>query len=142
MVAQVPLATQEELRYAAESAQHAFESWKHVSAPNRVRYMLKYQAAIRDNIDELAKLVTLENGKTLVDAHGDVFRGLEVVEFAASVPTVMMGETSGNLAKNLDTYSYREPLGVMAGITPFNFPSMIMNWCRSVFFTSLASRTG
>lgn len=116
------------MRAASEAAQEAFKTWRYVSVSNRVRVMLKYQALIRANIDELAGLVTKENGKTLVDAQGDVFRGLEVVEHCASVPTIMMGETSGNLAKNLDTYSYREPLGVVAGIAPFNFPAMIPLW--------------
>jgi malonate-semialdehyde dehydrogenase (acetylating)/methylmalonate-semialdehyde dehydrogenase len=128
VIANVPCSTQEEMKEASNAAQEAFKTWKNVSTPNRVRVMLKYQALVRDHIDELAKLVTKENGKTLVDAHGDVFRGLEVVEQCASTSTIMMGETSQNLAKNLDTYSFREPLGVVAGICPFNFPAMIPLW--------------
>jgi malonate-semialdehyde dehydrogenase (acetylating)/methylmalonate-semialdehyde dehydrogenase len=124
----VPMATQAEMKHATEAAQKAFETWRYVSVSNRMRVALKYQALIREHIDDLARLVTMENGKTLQDAHGDVFRGLEVVEHCAAVPTIMMGETAGNLAKNLDTYSYREPLGVTAGICPFNFPAMIPLW--------------
>lgn len=128
VIAQVPCATLDEMKAASNSAAEAFKTWKNVSAPNRVRIMLKYQALIRDHMDELAQLVTKENGKTLADAHGDVFRGLEVVEQCAATATIMMGETSQGLAKNLDTYSYREPLGVVAGICPFNFPAMIPLW--------------
>jgi len=127
-VARVPLATPEEMASAASAAQRAFESWRYVSAPNRARVLLKYQALIREHMDELAALVTLENGKTLGDAHGDVFRGLEVVEHSIGVPSLLMGETSANLAKNVDTYSFREPLGVVAGVCPFNFPAMIPLW--------------
>jgi len=128
VIAQVPCSTKEEMKAASNAAQEAFKSWKNVSTPNRVRVLLKYQALIRDHSDELARLVTQENGKTLVDAQGDVFRGLEVVEQCAATSTVMMGESSQSLAKNLDTYSFREPLGVVAGICPFNFPAMIPLW--------------
>jgi len=128
VIAHVPCSTAEEMRDASHSAAEAFKSWKNVSTPNRVRVLLKYQALIRDHSDELAQIISRENGKTLVDAHGDVFRGLEVVEQACATSTVMMGETSQNLAKNLDTYSFREPLGVVAGICPFNFPAMIPLW--------------
>jgi len=128
LIAYTPIPTQSELVQAAESAQDAFASWRNVSVSNRMRYMLKYQALLREASAELAATVTRENGKTTADANGDVFRGLEVVEHTASIPSLMMGESASHLAKNLDTISYREPLGVTAGICPFNFPAMIPLW--------------
>lgn len=97
--------------------------------------MLRLQALIKDNIEALAENITLEQGKTITDAMGDVQRGLEVVEHCASFSSLLMGETSENLAKNLDTYSYRRPLGVCAGIAPFNFPAMIPLWMFPVAVT-------
>jgi malonate-semialdehyde dehydrogenase (acetylating)/methylmalonate-semialdehyde dehydrogenase len=128
IIANVPCSTADEMKAASKAAQDAFKSWKNVSTSNRVRVMLKLQALVRDHSEELAHLVTKENGKTLTDAHGDVFRGLEVVEQCAATSTVMMGETSQSLSKHLDTYSFREPLGVVAGICPFNFPAVIPLW--------------
>ena len=90
--------------------------------------MLKFQELIRANFEELAVNVSVEQGKTLADARGDVFRGLEVVEFACSVPTISMGELMENVAGGIDTYSIRQPLGVVAGICPFNFPAMVPLW--------------
>ena len=80
------------------------------------------------NMDKLAESITTEQGKTFADARGDVFRGLEVVEASCNTATLMMGETLGNLAKGLDSYSYKQPLGVCAGVCPFNFPAMIPLW--------------
>lgn len=128
VIAEVPQTTPEELEQAAASCQKAFLTWRDVPVQQRARVFMKYQALLRDNIEALAAVITAEQGKTLADARGDVIRGLEVVEHAISVPTLMMGETAGNLAQHLDTYSYKQPLGVTAGICPFNFPSMIANW--------------
>lgn len=116
------------MKAAVDAAKTAFKSWRQVSAPNRARVMLKYQAILRDNLESLAQLVTREQGKTLVDSRGDVIRGIENVEQCCSISTLMMGETSENLSRDLDTYSIRQPLGVCAGIAPFNFPSMIPLW--------------
>jgi len=124
----VPESTQEEMQAATDAAKQAFKTWKDVSPPNRARVMLNLQRLIRENKDALAASVTLEQGKTLPDAHGDVFRGLEIVEHTCGAGTLLMGESLGNLASNLDTYSYRIPLGVCAGIAPFNFPAMIPLW--------------
>lgn len=118
VIAEVPQTTPEELEQAAASCQKAFQTWKEVPVQQRARVFMKYQALLRDNIDNLARVITAEQGKTLADARGDVIRGLEVVEHAISVPTLMMGETAGNLAQHLDTYSYKQPLGVTAGICP------------------------
>ena len=91
----------------------------------RVRVFFKYAQLIRDHTDAIATLITKEQGKTLADARGDVFRGLEVVEHACSTTSLIMGETAENLSSFVDTYSYRQPLGVTAGICPFNFPAMV-----------------
>ncbi|KAF9081293.1 Methylmalonate-semialdehyde dehydrogenase [acylating] mitochondrial [Mortierella sp. AD031] len=109
IVTLVPEATPEELKYAADSAAEAFKTWKKTSILHRQRKMLDLQLLIRDNMDRIAHSITLEQGKTLADARGDVLRGLQV-------------------ATDMDTYTIREPLGVVAGITPFNFPAMIPLW--------------
>lgn len=94
----------------------------------RVRVLFKYAQLIRDNMDPLAALITKEQGKTLADARGDVFRGLEVVEHACSLPSLILGDIAENLATNVDTYTLRQPLGVTAGVCPFNFGAMIPLW--------------
>lgn len=128
VILQVPRSTEAEMKAAVNSAAKAFQKWKDVPVQQRQRYMLKLQHLIREHTEELAESITLEQGKTLPDARGDVFRGLEVVEHTCNTATLMMGETLGNLATSLDTYSYRQPLGVCAGICPFNFPAMIPLW--------------
>jgi malonate-semialdehyde dehydrogenase (acetylating)/methylmalonate-semialdehyde dehydrogenase len=128
LVTRVPMATQDEMQAASDSAKKAYAQWSETPISARARVMFKLQALISENMEEIARSITKENGKTLVDARGDVFRGLEVVEHACSTGTVLMGETAENVGKNIDTYSYRQPLGVCAGITPFNFPAMIPLW--------------
>ena len=128
LIGLVPESTPQEMRRAVGSAKEAFKSWREISTPNRVRVMLKFQALVRENMQILAENITKEQGKTITDAMGDVQRGLEVVEHCASMTSLLMGETSENLASSLDTYSYRRPLGVCAGIAPFNFPAMIPLW--------------
>jgi len=128
LVTRTPLCTDEEMRAAADSCQKAFQEWKETSVSNRVRIMFKLQDLIVKNMDKVAGLITTEQGKTLPDARGDVFRGLEVVEHACSAATLMMGETAENVSRNVDIYSYLQPLGVAAGVTPFNFPAMIPLW--------------
>ena len=91
----------------------------------RSRIISKYKALIENNLEELAKLVSIEHGKTLDDAKGSVIRGLEVVEFAIGIPHLLKGEFSQNVGTNIDSWSIRQPLGVCAGITPFNFPAMV-----------------
>ena len=113
---------------ATQAAARAYKTWKEVGVQHRQRVMLKLQHLIRAHTDELALAITQEQGKTLADARGDVFRGLEVVEHTCGAATLMMGETAENLATSLDTYSYKQPLGVCAGICPFNFPAMIPLW--------------
>ncbi len=90
--------------------------------------MLKYQQILRDNLDDIAKLLSQEQGKTFTDAKGDVIRGIEVVEHCASFGSLLQGETLNGIASNIDCHSYRMPLGVCGGIAPFNFPAMIPLW--------------
>ena len=128
VIAQVPVATDDEMQRAVESAKAAFEEWREVPAVERVRYMLKYQTLLKDNQESVAKVLAEETGKTFADAMGDVWRGIEVVEHACGTTTHMMGETTENVARGIDTHSYVHPIGVCAGITPFNFPAMIPLW--------------
>jgi len=128
VVCNVPNSTQAELEAATAAAQEAFETWRYTPVPRRQRVMFEFQRMIRERTDELAESITLEQGKTLADARGDVFRGLEVVETTCNIAPSLMGETMGNLASGLDSYSYKEPLGVCAGVCPFNFPAMIPLW--------------
>lgn len=128
VLAHVPFATQDEINAAVASAKNAFKTWRKTPIGARARIFLKYQQLIRDNIKELAAILTAEQGKTLADAEGDVFRGLEVVEHASSVGNLQLGELANNVASGVDTYTLMQPLGVCAGITPFNFPAMIPLW--------------
>ena len=128
VIARVPCSTTDEIEDAVQKAQLAFQSWKEVPVSERMRVMLRYQALLKEHHDELAEILCKETGKTFEDAKGDVWRGIEVVEHACSVPSLLMGETVENVASKVDTYSYTQPLGVCLGITPFNFPAMIPLW--------------
>lgn len=128
VLARVPFATAEEMNAAVAAAKSAFKTWRKTPIGARARIFLKYQQLIRDNMKELAAILTAEQGKTLADAEGDVFRGLEVVEHAANIGNLQMGELANNVASGVDTYTLQQPLGVCAGITPFNFPAMIPLW--------------
>ncbi|MCZ6501079.1 MAG: aldehyde dehydrogenase family protein, partial [Gammaproteobacteria bacterium] len=123
-----PYTTMEEIDLAVASAKAAFLEWRMVPAPERARLMMLYQAKLKENQDEIAKILCQEIGKTFADAQGEVWRGIEVAEQACNIPAQMMGETSENVARNIDTYSLIQPLGVCVGITPFNFPAMIPLW--------------
>ncbi|MEC8917410.1 MAG: CoA-acylating methylmalonate-semialdehyde dehydrogenase [Pseudomonadota bacterium] len=128
VLCEAPAATESELARAISSAQLAFESWREVPVSERARLMMRYQALLKERHEEIAKVLARETGKTFDDAKGDVWRGIEVVEQAANVPSLMMGETAENVARNIDTHSWIQPIGVCAGITPFNFPAMIPLW--------------
>ncbi|SVB92734.1 uncharacterized protein METZ01_LOCUS245588, partial [marine metagenome] len=128
ILSQVPCATNDEINKAVASASEAFISWKETPPPERARLMMTYQSLLKEHQEELAEILSKENGKTLEDAKGDVWRGIEVVEQAANISPMLMGETLENVAREIDSYSYVQPLGVCAGITPFNFPAMIPLW--------------
>lgn len=120
--------TTETLDAILHKARVAYQSWKQVPLQHRQRIFLKLQALIREETDTLSELITKENGKTLTDASGDVFRGLEVVETACNAYPNLLGDSLPNIANNMDCVSYRRPIGVCLGIAPFNFPAMIPLW--------------
>ncbi|MFZ3184259.1 MAG: CoA-acylating methylmalonate-semialdehyde dehydrogenase [Pseudomonas sp.] len=128
VLALAPKATHEEIEMAIASAKRAFLSWREVPVSERARLMLRYQHLLKEHHDELAEILAQETGKTFADAKGDVWRGIEVVEQAANIASLMMGETVENVARGIDTASWIQPLGVCTGITPFNFPAMIPLW--------------
>ena len=125
---QVPLATAEELDFAVKVAAAAFPAWAAMPALRRARCMFRLKNLIEEYKDELAGLLTSEHGKVRDDALGEVTRGLEVVEFTCGAPQLLKGEFSDSVGSGVDAYSFRQPLGVVAGITPFNFPAMVPLW--------------
>ena len=128
VIALAPKATAEEIETAVAGAQQAFLAWREVPVSERARLMLRYQHLLKEHHDELAEILARETGKTFADAKGDVWRGIEVAEHAANIASLMMGETVENVAREIDTASWIQPLGVCVGITPFNFPAMIPLW--------------
>lgn len=136
VVAKVPFATKEELALAVSNAKEAFQTWRNTSQAVRVRVMLNLQALVRENLTKIAELVTLEHGKTLPDAEGEVGRGLEAIEHACSLNSLQMGEYAENAARGIDVYSICQPLGVCAGITAFNFPIMLPAWMFPIAVTA------
>ena len=128
VLCEVPFATQAEVDRAVAGAQAAFESWRETPVPERARVLFAYQALLKQHQDDIARRLCRETGKTFEDARGEVWRGIEVVEYACSIASLGMGETVENVARGIDTYSLVQPLGVCAGITPFNFPAMVPLW--------------
>ena len=126
--ARVPLASDGEVDTAVAAARAAFPEWAATAPPARARILFRFQMLLRDHLDELARIVSSEHGKTLDDARGSVTRGIEVVEFACGIPQLLKGEHNEGVASGIDSYSFRQPLGVCAGITPFNFPAMVPMW--------------
>jgi malonate-semialdehyde dehydrogenase (acetylating) / methylmalonate-semialdehyde dehydrogenase len=126
--AKVPLATVEEVGKAVAAAQAAFPKWGAATPLRRARIMHKFKELVEDHLDDLAAIITSEHGKVLSDAKGEIIRGVEVVEFACGGPHLLKGEVSENVGTNVDSHSLRQPLGVVAGITPFNFPVMVPMW--------------
>src|SRR4051794_38469977 len=128
VIARVALASQDEVRQAVENAKAAQPTWGATNPQRRARVMMKFLELIAKEMDPLADLLAREHGKTIPDAKGDIQRGVEVVEFACGIPHLMKGEYTEGAGPNIDVYSMRQPLGVAAGITPFNFPAMIPMW--------------
>jgi malonate-semialdehyde dehydrogenase (acetylating)/methylmalonate-semialdehyde dehydrogenase len=126
--ARVALATAAELDRAVQNALAAQPAWAAVNPQRRARVMFEFVRLLNQHKDELAELLASEHGKVVSDAHGDVQRGLEVIEFACGIPHLLKGEYTQGAGPHIDTYSMRQPLGVVAGITPFNFPAMIPMW--------------
>ncbi|MGH6996026.1 MAG: CoA-acylating methylmalonate-semialdehyde dehydrogenase, partial [Stellaceae bacterium] len=124
----VALATVAEIDAAVQSAKAAFPGWARTTPMARARILFKFKELLEKRRDELARMIGAEHGKVLGDATGEVTRGIEVVEFACGIPHLLKGEFSENVGTNVDCYSVRQPLGVCAGITPFNFPAMVPMW--------------
>ncbi|MDQ6600453.1 CoA-acylating methylmalonate-semialdehyde dehydrogenase [Bacillus salipaludis] len=128
VMAQVPHSTKEDVELAVEAAKKAFEKWKDVPVQKRARVLFNFHQLLQENAEELARLITIENGKALTEARGEVLRGIENVEFAAGAPTLMMGDSLTNIATDIEATNYRYPIGVVGGIAPFNFPMMVPCW--------------
>lgn len=148
ILARVPISTRNDLDRAVQAADAAFRTWSKVPVPRRARIMFKYQQLLVEHWEELARLVTLENGKNYSEAYGEVQRGIECVEFAAGVPSLMMGSNLPDIATGLESAMYRYPIGVIGGITPFNFPMMVPCWmfplaiaCGNTFVLKPSERT-
>lgn len=128
IIAQVPFSTFEDVEYAVEVAKNAYAKWSQVPIPRRSKIIFNYQQILTRNSEELAHLITIENGKSLSEAIGEVQRGIENVEFAAGVPSLMMGDSLSTIATDVEATNYRYPIGVVGGIAPFNFPMMVPCW--------------
>jgi malonate-semialdehyde dehydrogenase (acetylating)/methylmalonate-semialdehyde dehydrogenase len=125
---EVAYASADETRAAIAAAEAALPDWSATPPLQRARIMFKFKALLEEHTDELARLITVEHGKVFSDARGEVIRGTEVVEFACGIPQMLKGEFSENVGTNVDSWSQRQPVGVCAGITPFNFPAMVPMW--------------
>lgn len=148
IIARVPISNREDLDKAVTMAKAAFATWSKESVPKRARILFRYQQLLVDNWDELARLITIENGKSFSEAYGEVQRGIECVEFAAGAPTLMMGSQLPDISPGIESGMYRYPLGVIGGITPFNFPMMVPCWmfplaiaCGNTFVLKPSERT-
>ncbi|PJG53661.1 CoA-acylating methylmalonate-semialdehyde dehydrogenase [Bradyrhizobium sp. CB1717] len=130
------LATTQEVQSAVAAARKAFPAWANTTPLRRARILNRFLRILEDRIDELAAVITAEHGKVLSDAKGEIQRGMEVVEFATAAPQLLKGEITENVGTRVDSHSLRQPLGVVAGITPFNFPAMVPMW---MFPVALAS---
>lgn len=148
IIAQVPISNKEDVDKAVQAAAEAYPGWADTPVPNRSRLLFKYLELLRENKQELAEIITMENGKAIKDAQGEVQRGIEVVELATSTPNLMMGDALPAIATGIDGSIWRYPLGVVAGITPFNFPMMVPLWmyplaiaCGNTFVLKTSERT-
>src|SRR4051812_18454242 len=128
----VLLAEPEDVDAAVQAAKAAFESWSNTAVVRRARVMFAFRDLLVEHTDELARVVASEHGKTVEDAKGEVIRGMEVVEFACGIAQLTKGEFSDQVSTDVDLFSFRQPLGVCAGITPFNFPIMVPQWMHPI----------
>ncbi|HEX3181964.1 MAG TPA: CoA-acylating methylmalonate-semialdehyde dehydrogenase [Beijerinckiaceae bacterium] len=128
VISRIPLASKAEVRAAVENAKSAWPAWAATNPQRRARVLTRFVDLVARDNEELAELLAREHGKTIADAKGDIQRGIEVVEFACGIPHLLKGEFTDGAGPGIDIYSMRQPLGVVAGITPFNFPAMIPMW--------------
>ena len=146
VIAEAPRCLVEEVNDAVAAAKAAFEPWSETPAQQRVQVLFRFKALLDEHLDELATILAVENGKTHAEAVGSIQRGIEIVEFACGAPTLLMGESLENVSRGMDVVTWRQPLGVCAGIVPFNFPAMIPMWmfpisiaCGNTFVLKAAS---
>src|SRR5436190_896099 len=132
IIAEAPLCGASHVNAAVEAAAAAFPAWWETPPTERARVMFRFKMLMEENFDDLVRSNTREHGKTLVESRGDVKRGIEMVEFACGVPSLLMGEVLENIARGIDCEAIRQPLGVCVGITPFNFPAMVPLWMYPV----------
>jgi malonate-semialdehyde dehydrogenase (acetylating) / methylmalonate-semialdehyde dehydrogenase len=130
--AEVALASVDDVDSAVRTAKAAFESWGQSSLSQRTKILFKFRELVNANVQKLAEAISDEHGKVVSDARGEVQRGLEVIEFACGIPTLLKGDFSDQVSTGVDVYSFRQPLGVCVGITPFNFPAMVPMWMYPV----------
>ncbi len=128
VLARCPIGTTEDVNRAVAAAKEAFKSWRQVPAIDRTQILFRLKMLLEEHVDELARLCTLENGKTLAESYGDVRRGIQMVETACGMPTLLMGKVAEDIAPGIDCHAIRRPMGVFAAITPFNFPAMVPFW--------------
>ncbi|HSY43804.1 MAG TPA: aldehyde dehydrogenase family protein, partial [Candidatus Acidoferrum sp.] len=132
VIAECPVGGAAEVNAAVEAAASAFPGWMETPPVERARVFFRFKMLLEENFEELVRCNTREHGKTLVESRGDVKRGIEMVEFACGIPSLLMGEVLENVARGIDCETIRQPLGVCAGITPFNFPAMVPLWMYPV----------
>ena len=132
IIAETPLCGAAQVNEAVEAAAAAFPAWWETPAVERARVMFRFRSLLEENFEDIVRINTREHGKTLVESRGDVRRGIEMVEFACGIPSLLMGETIENIARGIDCEAIRQPLGVCVGITPFNFPAMVPLWMYPV----------
>ncbi|MBP6218941.1 MAG: CoA-acylating methylmalonate-semialdehyde dehydrogenase [Oligoflexales bacterium] len=147
VIARTPKGTVEDVQAAVKIANEAFKSWRKVPATERIQYLFRIKALIEQNDQELIKIITIENGKTVVEAKGSLHRAIQMIETAAGIPNLMMGDYFSDIAPGIDSQMVRRPLGVFAAITPFNFPVMIPFWfwpfaiaCGNTFVLKVSER--
>ncbi|MGN8646781.1 CoA-acylating methylmalonate-semialdehyde dehydrogenase [Gracilibacillus sp. HCP3S3_G5_1] len=147
-IASVPLSTEQDVEKAVQSSRNAFDTWKKMPVSKRARILFRYHQLLIENHEILAEMITKENGKSFKEAYGEVLRGIECVEFATGAPTLMMGENLSTIATDIESQCFRYPIGIIAGITPFNFPMMVPCWmfplaiaCGNTFILKPSEKT-
>ncbi len=135
VIASVPFASTDEVNDTVAAAHEAFKTWSQVTPMRRARVMFRFLELLHKNAKELATIVSREHGKVQADAEGEVQRGIEIVEYATGIPSLIKGENTDSVGSGVDSYSLRQPLGVVAGITPFNFPAMVPLWMFPIAIT-------
>ena len=128
VIAEVPMCGADVVNEAVKAAADAFPAWRETPPVERARLFFRYRQLVEENFDRICETVSREHGKTLAEARGSVYRGIENIEYACGIPTLLMGDTLENLARGVDCETMHQPLGVCVGITPFNFPAMVPLW--------------